>query len=83
VYLNPAAALAVAQRLARDQNDSLTVTLRTLQTRLKEKHVLKSTDQTRGTATIRKTIGNRVIEVLHLSSLEFKEADGFFFAKGD
>lgn len=71
LYLNPKAALAVAQRLARDQGDALSVTAQTLHKRLHEKGYLLSRDKLRRTLTIRKTVEGKSLPVLHLDTKWF------------
>jgi hypothetical protein len=66
LYLEPDAAYAVAQRLARDGGDSLVVTLPTLKRRLKEHRILASTDAKRETTTVRRTLEGAQRNVLHL-----------------
>ncbi len=68
LYLEPSAAYSTAQRLARDQGDSLAVSEQTLRRRLKEKGLLLSTSPRRETNTVRHRIEGRRREVLHLSA---------------
>ena len=71
LYLNPTVALAIAQRLARDQGDALVVTTLTLHKRLYEKGYLVSIDKLRRTLTIRKTVEGKSLPVLHLDTKRF------------
>lgn len=66
VYLNPGAAFATLKRFARDQGSSLLMTQTTLWKRLKEQGMLASVDETRGRNQVRKTIGEKVVTVIHL-----------------
>ena len=68
LYLEPQASFAVAQRMARDTGEGLTVSNQTLRKRLKEKGLLKSTDTKRGRLVIRRTLEGARREVLHLDS---------------
>lgn len=66
LYLEPAASYRVAQREAQG-GEALAVSERTLRKRLKEKELLLSTDRTRKTLTVRRTIeGVKDRGVLHL-----------------
>ena len=64
LYLDPEAAFAAAQKMARDQGSSLPITSRTLWKRLEEKGHLTTTEQ--GRNTCRQTINGRRKRVLHL-----------------
>ncbi len=66
LYLDPEAAYATVQALAREQNDPISVLAQTLWKRLCERGFLMSTDQKRGTNTIRVTLGEQRRKVLHL-----------------
>jgi hypothetical protein len=68
LYLEPEAAYAEAQELARTQGDSLPVSARTLRKRLRERGLLASTDTEREVLTVRRTLEGRRREVLHLRS---------------
>jgi hypothetical protein len=68
LYLEPESAYAAAQRQGRDSGDQLTITGRTLRKRLGERGLLLSVDEARGTLTVRKVVGGRRREVLHLPS---------------
>jgi hypothetical protein len=71
LYLDPESAHAEAQRLAADKGEALPVTARTLGKRLREKSLLKTTDQTRGKLTVRKVIEGRRQDVWHLDARGF------------
>jgi Toprim domain len=66
VWLEPETAFAVAQKLARDQGTSIIVKQRTLWKRLAEQGLLASRDSSRGTNTVRRTIGGMRRDLLHL-----------------
>jgi hypothetical protein len=66
LYLEPEAAYAAVQRLARDGGDALGLTSATLRRRLRDRRLLASADEKRQTLTIRKTVEGRRREVLHL-----------------
>ncbi len=66
VFLEPESAFAMAQRLARDQGEELTVGSKTLHKRLAEKGLLASTDEDRKTLTVRRTLAGLRRNVLHL-----------------
>jgi hypothetical protein len=67
LYLEPEASYAAAQELARDQNEALPVSPRTLHQRLKERSLLTSWDSKRQRNTVRRTLeGVRDREVLHV-----------------
>jgi hypothetical protein len=66
VLLEPGAAFAAAQKMAREQGTSLTVGLRTLWKRLKEKGLLPSWDESRGRNTTRAKIAGERKVVVHL-----------------
>jgi len=68
LYLEPEAAYGVAQRQGRDSGDQLTVTERTLRKRLDEGGLLLAVDKKRQVLTVRKVVGGRRREVLHLPS---------------
>lgn len=63
--MEPAAAYMAVQVAGRDGGESLSVSGPTLNKRLKEKGLLKSTDTKRGTLTIRRTIAGSQHDVLH------------------
>jgi hypothetical protein len=75
LYLEPEAAYAAVQKQGRDSGDPLTVTARTLRKRLHERGLLHSTDTSRQTLTVRRTLEGRRREVLHT-------ADDFLSAPG-
>jgi hypothetical protein len=66
LYLEPEVSFAVAQDLAGDQGDALTVSPRTLRKRLKERGLLAATDTRREVLTVRLTLEGQRREVLHL-----------------
>jgi hypothetical protein len=67
LYLEPEAAYAEAQELARQQGDSLTVAPRTLWRRMRERGLLASWDEARQRHTVRRRLGGHDRrEVLHL-----------------
>ena len=66
LYLEPEGAYAEAQALAREQGDTLAVSVRTLHKRLHERCLLVTTDQVRQTYTTRHTIEGVRRSVLHL-----------------
>ena len=70
LYLEPDAAYAEAQGLAKAQGDNLPVTLYTLKRRLKERHLLVSTEQHGGKERleVRRTLEGKRRMVLHLNS---------------
>jgi hypothetical protein len=75
VYLEPEAAYAEAQRLAGEQGEGLAVSGRTLRKRLKERGLLASTDTNREMLTIRRTLGGRRREVIHLLAASLSAAE--------
>jgi hypothetical protein len=70
VYLDPDGAHAEAQKLAHEQNDSLSVSCQTLGKRLHEKKYLTCMDQERERLTVRKTCqgARRQVWQLHVNS---------------
>jgi hypothetical protein len=66
LYLEPESSYAVAQALARDQGESLTVTPPTLRRRLRERGLLVTTDDKRQKLTIRVQMQGVRRDVLHL-----------------
>jgi hypothetical protein len=66
LLLDPEAAFAAAQKLARDQGTTMQVRQRTLWKRLAEQGLLASRDPVRGTNTVRRTIEGLRRELLHL-----------------
>jgi len=66
LLLDPDAAFAAAQKLARDQGTSIPIKQRTLWKRLAEQGLLASRDPARGTNTVRRTIEGMRRELLHL-----------------
>ena len=71
LLLDPDAAFAATQKLARDQGTAIPVKQRTLWKRLAEQGLLASRDQARGTNTVRRTIGGLRREVIHLKASTF------------
>jgi Domain of unknown function (DUF3854)/Domain of unknown function (DUF927) len=67
VYLDSDNAYAVAQRLLRDQGDSIPITLQTLRKRLKEQNFLASWDDASESILIRRTCEGQSRRVLHLN----------------
>jgi hypothetical protein len=65
VYLDGKAAYRLVQAAGRDSGDVLAVSEQTLRKRLREKSLLASVDQNRGTLTIRKRIEGSSKDVLH------------------
>jgi len=68
LFLEPEASYAVAQRLARDSGDSITVASKTLHKRLHERGLLASTDDRRRKLTVRRVLEGRRRAVLHLKA---------------
>jgi hypothetical protein len=75
LYLEPDASYAEAQELARQAGEALAVTATTLWRRLGDRNLLASRDEARKRRTVRRTLGGRRREVLHLpaSALELEE----------
>jgi hypothetical protein len=67
IYLEPTASYRIAQLMAHDAGEGLSVTPQTLRKRLKEKGLLVSVDHKRETLTVRRSLGGSSKEVLHLS----------------
>lgn len=63
LYLLPEAAYGAVTRRA---NEPLPIATKTIHKRLNERGYLKTTDSSRGTLTVRRSIGESRIEVLHL-----------------
>jgi hypothetical protein len=76
LYLEPSAAYAAAQRMARDTGDGFTVTPRTLHRRLHEKGLLMSIDEERGKLVVRRVLASARRYVLHLATAPFSLEDG-------
>jgi hypothetical protein len=68
LFLEPEAAFAAAQELAREQGESLAVQARTLWRRMREKNLLASWDQKRGHNLIRIRVGGARPNVVHLNA---------------
>jgi hypothetical protein len=73
LYLEPDAAYAAVQRLARDGGDSLPVTAPTLWRRLHERGLLASVDGPRQTLKIRRRLEGRQHGVLHLQAASLSD----------
>jgi hypothetical protein len=71
IFLDPIASFKTAQLMGSSGVGTLAITPRTLHKRLKEAGLLATTDETRGTATVRKTLQDQVREVLHMRSDAF------------
>lgn len=82
LYLQPDAAYATAQKMAADQDGSLTVQPNTLNKRLHEKGLLASIDEKRGKLLIRKTINGQRLKVLHLRMGSTPSTNGAHGAHG-
>ncbi len=76
VYLEPEASYQVAQRLARDGGEPITVGSKTLHKRLHEKGLLTSTEPERHKLTIRRTVERQRRAVLHLTTALFSQPEG-------
>ena len=66
LYLEPEAAFAAAQRLARESGDAVPVGSKTLHKRLHEKGLLASTEAGRRKLTVRRTLEGQRRAALHL-----------------
>ncbi len=66
LYLDPTAAYRLAQVAGRDIGEVFVVSEQTLRKRLREKGLLASVDQPRGTLTVRRIIDGSSREVLHM-----------------
>ena len=66
LYLEPEAAYAAAQHLAKESDDSISVKPKTLHKRLHERGLMVTIDEARGVLTIRKTLEGTRRTVLHL-----------------
>jgi hypothetical protein len=72
LYLEPDAAYAAAQEMARRSGETIAITGRTLHKRLADRRLLRSTEQTaRGTLTVRKIVQRERRPVLHVSAVGF------------
>jgi hypothetical protein len=69
VYLEPDISFATAQRLARDQGETLPVGAATLRRRLRDTGLLATTDTARGKLTVRKTLQGERRDVQHVAAL--------------
>ena len=68
LYLDPHAAFAAAQRFGKDGGEQIPIALHTLTRRLSEQKFLVSREEDRGVFTVRKTLGGKRREVLHLAA---------------
>jgi hypothetical protein len=68
LYLDPEISLDVAKAMARDADDSLTVSNHALRKRLHEKGLLVSFESSRQRLTVRRTLDGVVRDVLHLET---------------
>lgn len=68
LYLDLQAAVAAAQRLGKDSGEQIPVTHQTLTRRLKEQGLLVSCEEARGVLTVRRTLGGKRRDVLHLEA---------------
>ncbi len=75
VYLQPDAAHSVARRIGSETGDSIVLNPRTMQKRLHEAGALVTVEKSRGTHTVRRTIGNRREVVLHLHASRLETGD--------
>lgn len=66
VYLNPDNAMLVVQRYANESGESIPLTAEMLPKQLKTKGLLASTDETRGTLYIRRSLEGKNRKVLHI-----------------
>lgn len=65
IYIEPTAAYQVVQIAGRDIGEGIAVSEQILKKRLREKQLLASTDKTRETNTVRRTIAGSKKDVLH------------------
>jgi hypothetical protein len=68
VYLEPEAAFAEAQALAREQGETLAISARTLRRRLRDGQLLVSADNHRQVLTVRRVLEGKRREVLHIQA---------------
>lgn len=68
LYLDPAAAYACANAMARDTGEMLAVAEKTLRRRLHERGLLKSVEEGRGTLVVRRQLEGAQRKVLHLDA---------------
>jgi uncharacterized protein DUF3854 len=66
LYLEPEAAIAAIQGIAREGEEGISITGKTLHKRLSERGLLKSIDTVRGTLTVRRVLQGARRGVLHL-----------------
>lgn len=72
VYLVPDTAFSTVKRIANQGADGIAIAAKTLSKRLHERGLLKSTEDTRGTLTVRKMLCGRRQKVWHLSATLFR-----------
>lgn len=65
IYVEPTAAYEMVQIAGRNAGDAMPIGEQTLRKRLREKGLLASVDEKRGTLTIRRTVGGSGKDVLH------------------
>lgn len=68
LFLEPVASYGIAQRLARESEDGLAVSRRTLHKRLHEQALLVTTEHERGTFAVRRMLQGQRRNVLHLAA---------------
>jgi hypothetical protein len=71
IFLEPTSSFKIAPLMGQNGSGTLPIGLKTLNRRLKEAGLLATTDVTRGTATVRKTLQGQLREVLHMRSDAF------------
>ena len=71
LFLDPESSFAAVQKLAREQGTSMPTQQKTLWKRLSEQGHLASRDRARRTNTVRRTIGGRRLDVIHLRAATF------------
>jgi hypothetical protein len=76
VYLEPEAAFAQVQALAREQGEAFPISSRTLRRRLHDRGLLASVDKAREVLTVRRVLEGQRREVLHLrTELVYQQPD--------
>ncbi len=68
LYLEPVVSYVVAQRMARDTEDSIAISPQTLRRRLKARGLLRSVEPNRQELTVRRTLEGVRRKVLHISA---------------
>lgn len=76
IFLEPTSSFKIAQLMGQNGSGTLPIGLKTLNKRLKEAGLPATTDETRGTTTVRKTLQDQVREVLHMRSDVFWRKTG-------